>query len=564
MRTDMFLFNKIKKSIFIFFILILTVFSNSLFAVERRGQDLILAGHWVYDSLRHLELETKNLTFSDRAPLSVQEFESYFSQIDYEKLSGPGKKEYERIQSFLKEKNISVDAGILSAGFEPSANLEFYLTTDMLQSNDNAIDWVYDYTKRQPLLDLPVSMSVGDYLSIYMGFQLKQTRLAAERPSTFCNDVFGLDRIDLVFTHDNYLSAGYQWDNGVGINFRFGIDQQTFGETLMPSVVWSEYLTDTPYINFRVYSPIVGYTFNITQFTRESYLYTHSFDVRPFKFLEVSFIEGVFAYNAFDLRFTNPCAIFHGLGLFKIYDPEVRVNSIFSVKANIIPVENLRIYALWTQNEHQMGTELAADGADATPEGFGAQLGAEYNVPLTKGYLHFGLEGYYASPFLYIKDSPMLSFAKVYSENLTSYDNYYEWMGSPLGPDSFAVQVSAGYEEPGLWALDLIYNLTAKGQFGGNNAFKNSGWDAYSNTAAGTWPYSENNKRSFIAPSGIPEYTNAITLRGSICPTSWLTVTAQPSYLIVSNFKNEEGNCRQGFQFAVSAKVALTKLFIKD
>ena len=58
------------------------LFPLCLSASPRQGQDLILPGHWVYDALHRLELETKTLTFSDIAPLSIQEFKSYFSMID--------------------------------------------------------------------------------------------------------------------------------------------------------------------------------------------------------------------------------------------------------------------------------------------------------------------------------------------------------------------------------------------------------------------------------------------------------------------------------------------------
>ena len=63
------------------------LFPLCLSASPRQGQDLILPGHWVYDALHRLELETKTLTFSDIAPLSIQEFKSYFLFIYFYKLS---------------------------------------------------------------------------------------------------------------------------------------------------------------------------------------------------------------------------------------------------------------------------------------------------------------------------------------------------------------------------------------------------------------------------------------------------------------------------------------------
>lgn len=57
---------------------------------------------------------------------------------------------------------------------------------------------------------------------------------------------------------------------------------------------------------------------------------------------------------------------------------------------------------------------------------------------------------------------------------------------------------------------------------------------------------------------------NAITIKGSVCPVYWLTVTAQPSYIFVNNFNHEAGNNRQGFQFALSTRIDLTKVFVQN
>lgn len=544
--------------------------SQIIYSASRSGQDLIPVNHWVYKSLHTIELESKTLTFSDRAPLSISEFSTYFSEIDYDKLSEPGKKEYERIQSFLDEKNFSFNAGIFSIGIEPSINPEFYISSDMGTDKNEFIPLLYDYTKKLPLIDLPIKFSIGDYLSAMMGLQLRQSRATSEEPATFFNDFFDPQRLDCTYTHDTYLSAGYTWDNNVGINLRNGLFQQVFGYSFMPSAIQSEYLTDTPNINLRIFSPLFAYDLNITQFTRSSYLYTHMLEFRLFKIFEISFIEGVFVNDNFDLRYINPLAIFHGMGLFYEYPEPLKVNSLFSLKASVVPIKNMRIYVLYTQNEHQLISELQGGGTE-TPEGFAVQPGIEYKLPLKKGYLHFGTEAYYASPFLYIKDTPMVSFARIYRDICNASGNYYyQWMGNPLGPDTIAAQVSIGYDEPGHWSLDLIYNFVAKGEFGGDNALRKSGWDFYSNntdkdlTDPVNWPYAHNDKRSFSSPSGTPEFTNSISLKASICPIRWLTINIQPSYIFVNNFKNMPGINRQSFQLVLSTKIELIKIPSKE
>lgn len=543
------------------------ILSFNCFCAVRGGQDLIPAGHWVYDSFRKLQLEQKNIAFTDFAPISIQEFKYYFNEIDYDKLSDSGKKEYDRIVEYLGEKNWSLDAGAFSIGIEPSLNPEFYFTSDCTKDKNDCIPWVYDYTKRKALLDIPIKAAINDSITLYMGLQAKQSRYALEKPSTFFNDVFSQENFDLALTHDTYLSAGYTWGNGVGINMRLAIMPQSYGQSLMPSAVLSEYLTDTTNFDFRIYAPFFTYDFNVTQFTRESYLYTHRAEVRLFGVAELSLIEGVFAYNTFDMRLMNPFAIFHGLGLFEMYEKELRINSLFAFKANFIPMENMRIYALYVQNEHQMQCELDKNpGADKVPEGFGIQTGVEYNVPLKTGYLHFGTEAYYAAPFLFIKDNPMLSFARVYSESLNNLDaKYYEWMGNPLGPDSIGLAFTAGYEEPGKWGVALNYNFAAKGENAGDYALRKSDWNYYTNKAEGSWVYDENaDMRSVVGLSGVIEYNNIITVCAFWNPTRWLSFTVQPSYIFVNNYNHQDGYNRQGFQIALSSRIFLTKLYSND
>lgn len=165
----------------------------------------------------------------------------------------------------------------------------------------------------------------------------------------------------------------------------------------------------------------------------------------------------------------------------------------------------------------------------------------------------------------------MVSFARIYRDICNASGNYYyQWMGNPLGPDTIAAQVSIGYDEPGHWSLDLIYNFVAKGEFGGDNALRKSGWDFYSNNTDKdlkdpvNWPYAHNDKRSFSSPSGTPEFTNSISLKASICPIRWLTINIQPSYIFVNNFKNMPGINRQSFQLVLSTKIELIKIPSKE
>ena len=528
---------------------------SGIYAAQRGGQDLILPGSWVYDALQSIEMEMARVTFSDQAPVSINELKCYMKEIDYERLSEPGKKQYDRIQSYIDQMNWSFNWGLFSLGTEIGVNVEGYY-----KSNPD-IDWIYDYTKRQALADLPITLGIGDYVSVYMGLQATQSFLARTSNNNYCNQIFTPDTFDAVLTHENYLSAGYMWDNGVGINLRFGSGTQSIGNSLMPSIILSEYFTDAPFINLRLFSPIFNYNMNVTQLTRESYLYTHRIEAVFFKKLQLSFIEGVLPYSSFDLRFVNPFAIFHGYALFHEYD--TKVNSFFAAKFSFTPCPYLRLYGLYAQNEHTMASESAA-----SPEGNGFQLGAETYIPVKNGIIHGGLEFYYSTPYFLIKETPNISFAKVFTEMNSGGDNF-QLMGNPLGADSLAFKVALGYEVPESYSIDFAYDFAARGIFSGTKIFKESGWNkkdlSYNES---NWVYPDKADKysdgiSYKSPHGTVAFENKIAVKGTWYATSWLTVVVQPGYTFIFNYDNDADKFRHGFEIALSTRINFTKMVNK-
>ena len=58
---------------------------------RRGGQELIPSGHWIYDALMAVSLESRTVNFADSAPLTVQELTLYLDEIDYDALSEGGR-----------------------------------------------------------------------------------------------------------------------------------------------------------------------------------------------------------------------------------------------------------------------------------------------------------------------------------------------------------------------------------------------------------------------------------------------------------------------------------------
>ena len=526
------------------------VFSSQIFCAPRRGQDLVESGHWVYDALAQLEIDVGRWNFIDESPLSVQTIQGILEDIPYERLSEAGKIQYERIREFFQEFDFSLDAGIFSIGIEPKVNLEFYAKTE------DDLAWLYGNHERKRTLEAPLKITIGDYFSVFMGFAVGQRRRFLENENqNYVNHFFTEEAFDPNITHSTYLSTGYRWKNGVGLNFSLGYGKQNYGRAALGSTILSDYLTDIPYLQLRLYSPIFAYSFNVRQINPKTTFYAHTIDFRLFKKLTLGFMEGGAGYDDFEMSFINPLGIFHAYEMHNHYD----WISYFAFKLNYVPIKNLRIYLLYSMDEHQLFTEDTS-APDSAPEAKSLQGGVELQFPIRNGFLRFNLEGYYADPYFMIKESPNWSL-------VSAKDGAYEWFGSPIGPDSVAGKFHAEYEQPGKFSVGLNYIFAARGEFSQKDIFKEWRRGNYVNPSEGEWiypakktdgSYNEEYGRKYKTPhtsaGNKPEYDNIIYLRASYSPTKWFTIVAQPAYIFVFNHNNESGKFRHGFEGAISAR----------
>lgn len=530
--------------------------SASIFCAPRRGSDLVPSGHWVYDALASIAIDFGRWNFVDQTPLTVMELRGFLDEIPYEKLSEAGKAQYTRILEYFDQFDLSFDVGVFSLGIEPKVNLEGYAKT-----NTN-LKWLYNYHECQRLAEAPVRLTVSDYLTVFMGLGVGQRRSYMQKHYNFFNHVFVEDAFDPNITHFTYLSSGYRWNNGVGVNLNFGMGRHNYGRASLGSVVQSDWLTDLPYGTLRFYSPIFTYAFNIQQLNQKETMYAHEIDFRLFKKFTFGFLEGGAAYDVFDMRFLNPFGIFHAYELNNVYD----WISYMGVKFNFVPCRDIRLYFLIAKTEHQMFTEQTS-GPGALPEGRGLQGGVDLQFPIKSGFLKVNLEGYYASPYLWIKQSPNWSLVSAKGDEKGPE---YEWIGSPVGPDSIAGKLSVGYEKPGKWALDLSYIFAARGEFSSDDIFTNYFWVNGFTTKQqleGRWIYVDNPAyqygREFSSPHGVAEYDNVIYMRGSWSPLKWLTLVAQPAYIFAFNHKHRSGHFEHGFEVALSCRMDFCRLLKK-
>ncbi len=544
--------------------------SSCFGAAKRGGQNLIEPGHWVYDALEAVQLESGIVFLSEMAPLSLSEIKTLLLEVNYDDLSQPGKAQYDRIFSYFDELDFSLTASIFSLGIEPSVNPEGYY-----KSNDS-IPWTFDRYMRRSLLAVPVSLGVGDYAWFYADIAAAQGKTAMGRGDNYHNVPYSGDTFDINFPHKGYASLGTKLTENTGFNFKLGNMNQNFGRTSLGSVMISEYMTEATTAELKFFSPVIEYAFSVIELNTNRYLYMHKLEMRPHKKISISLMESCLPYGALDLKFLNPFAIYHGYAAWKDYQGwESDVGSYFGAKINYVPAKYFRLYSLFAMTQFQTSAELSGDSddpANLVPNGMGWQLGAESFIPAGSGHVRLNLEGYYAQPYLYINESPNWSYVKTYKENFNGSDKFYEWVGTKYGPDTAAGKFDVSYEVPAKWKVGLSYLFLARGEQSEPKIFKKAGWGGndfeFATKTNDNWVYPNKvngvivnrGGREKVAPSGLPEYVNTVSLCASYSPLNWLSFYAQPSYTFVFNSGHKEGSFECAFEMALAIRCYLTRI----
>jgi hypothetical protein len=428
--------------------------------------------------------------------------------------------------------------------------------------------WIYDYHSRNYLALVPLSFSLGPYISLEMDLQAGQNEYAATLYDNYVNlPLDPVSQFDIHFPKRAYLSTGYPFGKASGVNFAIGVGDDFFGRTRTGSVILSEYLERIVYAQLSLYSPVFKYTAEVMQYEVNKYHYMHYFQIRPHRKISVSLTEGVMVNAPLELRFLNPLTVFHGYESYKTYDdyneelgigdsdPEngkytaidptggSRIGSYFGVKIEFQPVRYFRIYTLFAMDQFQLPIEESNWKESLTPNGMAFQAGFEAAVPAPRGYWRFGLEGVYTQPYMYVLWDKHWSFYKAVPEVDQMDLNY--WTGTPFGPDSIAGAFWLGYDDiPSRWSLELGFTFSAQGKRSGFDIFKGNDYRPTHKVYDVTVP-----------PTGTPVYTYTAKVLGSWSPKGWLDLSIQPGYRIVNNSRHIAGDTNHGFEIALSARL---------
>ena len=360
--------------------------------------------------------------------------------------------------------------------------------------------------------------------------------------------------------------------NGWGANIHIGKEGFQIGDTKIGSVIYNKTFETDAYINLNLFSKYFKYSMDIVQISNEKWFYLHQFTVRPHKTFKISVLEGSMLNAPFEIRYLNPLMVMHQYASWTEYGADGQngvygENHFCAYLAGLFdwqPLEGLRIYGLYAQNELQLPSERTRTGILA-PDSLGGQLGAEVKIPFEDGYWKGFAEAIYTSPYLYVKQNPESSLYRERGDNLVS-DTIYSWVGSPFGPDSFGVKAGFGYEQPRKWSAEAGYFFLEKGEkgfelFDEDNKNKDGyytyyPWVAYNLNRGGRDDSKQYDKAYSDARnmwiSGQPMYVNQISLEGQYFINQRLSAAARTIYTFIFNAAHKKDHFDHGVEFAIS------------
>lgn len=560
-----------KKSIICCLLLILglKVYSNAC-----NDTQLLQAGHWIYNDLYALCSEVKKSPFIDVQPMSIGEIKFYFSEIDYDTLSVSGKLLYTKINDFLNKDDNFIKQPDVRLYVNPKVNTELFYKTNP------DIPFSFNYAMNDRFITFPIIFGLSNYFTIQTDPFIGKNHAASQKASSFTNIPYAFEQMEVLMPRFAYGSAGITGENW-GVNFNVGKEGLTIGNTLLGSIIYNKTFETDFYAQLNIFTRFIKYNLDVIQVQSSKYIYFHQINFRPFDNFKFGAIEGTLLNAPFELRFMNPLFINHSFigwkdysltSLERRYYAEGHFGAYLCFNAEYIPTPNLRIYAYYSQNEIMDPGWEHHEWDYAYPDSLGGQLGVEYLLPFDSGSrLKNTLEVSYTSPFLYVKQSPDWSFLRARTEEISG-EKVYSWMGSPFGPDCFAVMYQAEFQSVKNFTVSAGYMFKIKGENGTSLFVKSTRQNEYgedesvylyypyaqymdATTDAGRKAAVKRSRNMWM--SGIKEYTNQFNITGQYMIKENMKVFFQTVFTFIFNNKNIQDNFDSGFEFGIGFEYKL-------
>lgn len=574
---------KTKKAFLFFLILIFTkyFYSQNIYS----SQQVLYSDNKLLELVEEFGNLTGNTFLINVAPVTVGELKLQLNKIDYEKLADYEKSLYDQIIDYFDERKWHLEWG----GFTFSVNVN--VTPELMFKSNPELDWSFatDYTGGgnygaasdfennqdvKKIVSIPIYLGWGDIFFIETEPYFTKNFWGFTDNWNFTNVVYQPKDMEFLFPSNAYFSAGKTFNNW-GFNFLIAKEGLSIGRSQTGNVLYNSTFVTDCFFQMNLYCDRLKYNLNVAEVDHTKFLYLHYIDFLPWKWLRIGVLEGTLIQSSFELRYLNPIMIMHSFGSWEEYSTqkekemygESHVCAYFGWDFDIVPCKNLRIYGAYAQNELQSFLELGNPLGDSMPDSFSLQLGSEFNMNALGGNWKASLEGVYSTPYSYIKQGADWSLYRYRTDMNSGNSNpICSWIGSPFGPDTIAAQAKVQYSQNSKWNAGLEYLFVVHG----DNSFGlfNETWTdsednvwykyypsaAYKQGIAGGEDLSSqtiSDARNHL-PSGIPSFTNRITVRGFYKLNEHFSFDGAIKYSFVFNNKNIEGKFDQGVEMEVS------------
>lgn len=475
-------------------------------------------------------------------PFSQTELQSMFDGVD-SNLDGPARLLHRAIDNELHAPGRFPFAGQAAIDMALDYAMEAYL-----HINDDGVTaedlWYPRWQDRLPILRLPVSVAVGDFLAAHVEFLAVRRLLDfTSGPVKVYAPVFSTNH-----TLTDFFQLDFNWPyravaaiGGSQWSAQVGRDRLSLGPGRTGQLLLSDHMPYHDYLLFKTWfgpftlsTALVGFPTPAEMGTGDDTvraLMTHRLDWNITPAWHLAVTEAMmYQDKVLDWRFINPMMIYHQ------YFMADRSNSFLTVELWGALLDGLSLHGQFAVDDVRFFGESAT-----IPNAFGWQLGLEYGWLDRNGSYVAWMEHVHTDPYLYMRDGIdyIVAFKAMSPSGGVQYVR--EYLGYPLGGDANVIALGFEWDSLAAWSAFAKVEYAVDGAVGFDDPYPPADADAKTPTGIA--------ETSFRATAGTSLRLSAgrLGVQGST-----FSLQGSLSYLVLFNQDNQVAGPVQDLQCSLA------------